>query len=129
MKKNLRLKTDRRRYPRIVQALPLKVVADGYDLSTTTENISCIGAYCRLDRYIPPFTKIAVRLTLPIPDKKTGRYTEVECKGVVVRTEDNNKNGFNIAIYFNEIKENQRKKISRYINQFLPQDTSDLKRS
>ncbi len=45
----------------------------------------------------------------------------VECKGVVVRTEDENKGGFNIAVFFNEINDGQRKKISQYINKLLPQ--------
>ena len=33
------------------------------------------------------------------------------------------KGGFNIAVFFNGIKENQRKKIAQYINQFLPKSS------
>jgi hypothetical protein len=40
---------------------------------------------------------------------------------VVVRTEDEDMGGFNIAIFFNDINDSQRQKISRYVNQFLPQ--------
>jgi hypothetical protein len=111
---------ERRRHPRIIHHLPVTVAADGYDFNTITQNISCVGAYCHLERYIPPFTKIMIRLTLPmltIPLKQDNR---VSCKGVIVRTEDAPMGGFNVAIYFNEIKENQRNKISRYINQFIP---------
>lgn len=104
---------ERRLYPRVEKRLPLNVVANGYDFSTSTQNISCIGAYCHIDKYVPPFTKIAIKMELP-PDCR------VECKGVIVRTEDEKSGGFNIAIFFNEIKESQRKKIARYLSRFLP---------
>jgi len=110
---------ERRRHPRVEQRLPLRIVANGYDFLTTTQNISCLGTYCRLDKYIPPFTKIAVRLTLPVSARKEKEDFRVECKGVVVRSEDNQDGGFNIAIFFNEIADTQRKKISQYISKLL----------
>jgi hypothetical protein len=109
-------KTERRLHPRIEQRLPLKIAANGYGFSTTTQNISCLGAYCHVDKYIPPFTKIMIRLSLPI----NNNGCDVECKGVIVRSEDEASGGFNIAIFFNDIKEQQCQKISQYINQFLP---------
>lgn len=115
---------ERRRYPRIEKVLPIKIVADGYDFATCTQNVSCTGAYCHLDKYMPPFTKIAVRVTLPIADGDSLKTMDVECTGVIVRTEDDQKGGFNSAIFFNGIKAHQRKKISQYINQFLPPDPS-----
>jgi hypothetical protein len=39
----------------------------------------------------------------------------------VVRSLDEERGGFNIAIYFNAIKEAQRQKIADYLAQFLPQ--------
>ncbi len=115
---------ERRQYPRLKQKLPLTVVANGYDFATTTENVSCIGAYCHVNKYIPPFTRVMVKLSLPIISRNNN-YT-VKCKGVVVRTEDENRGGFYIAIFFNDIKDNQREKISRYINQFLPQKSTGI---
>ena len=111
-------RTERRQYPRFEQQIPLKIAANGYDFITTTQNISCVGTYCRVGKYIPPFTKLAVKLTLPLTVDKDNNCN-VECKGVVVRSEDEITGGFNIAIFFNEIKENQRQKISQYINQLL----------
>jgi c-di-GMP-binding flagellar brake protein YcgR len=116
-------KTERRQYPRVEQMLPLKIAADGYDFATSTQNVSCVGAYCHLDKYIPPFTKISVKVTLPIMISGRIKDIEVECHGVVVRTEDEKKGGFNIAVFFNRIKENQRKKVAQYINQFLPKSS------
>jgi len=115
--------TERRQHPRIQQALPLRIAADGYQFVTNTENVSCVGAYCHLDKYIPPFTKIAVKIILPVKVSDRTKDMNVECNGVVVRTDDEKKGGFNIAVFFNEIKENQQKKIAQYINQFLPKNS------
>jgi c-di-GMP-binding flagellar brake protein YcgR len=111
---------ERRRYPRLETELPLKIAADGYAFNTNTENISCVGAYCHLDKYIPPFTKIAVKIDLPVAGNERLKNNNIECKGVVVRSEDDEIGGFNIAIFFNEIKNSQRQKISQYISKFLP---------
>jgi hypothetical protein len=111
---------ERRQYPRLEKKLSFKLRANGYDFATTTENISCIGAYCHVNKYIPPFTKVAVKLTLPMRITDTaGKKCKVESNGVIVRTEDAKSGGFNIAIFFNEIKDEQRQKISRYISQAL----------
>ncbi len=114
------LKVERRLHPRVYQQLPCNIVANGYDLATNTQNVSCVGAYCHVEKYIPPFTKIAVRLNLPIGTNIEGTSYLVQCKGVVVRTDDCAEGGFNIAVFFNGITDPERQKISRYVSQFLP---------
>lgn len=113
---------ERRKFPRLEVSLPVKIAANGYDFSTTTQNISCVGTYCRITKYVPPFTRVGIKMNLPIREKKQRRDYQVECKGVIVRSEDESGGGFNIAVFFNEINQNQKKIISRYLNQFLPQD-------
>jgi len=110
---------ERRVHPRINKELPFKVAANGYDFSTATKNLSCAGAYCKITKYIPPFTKVMVRLNLPVKNSNGDKNYTVNCEGVIVRTEDESKGGFNIAIFFNAIRDEQRKKISKYINQFI----------
>jgi c-di-GMP-binding flagellar brake protein YcgR len=110
---------ERRLHHRLDHKLPLKLAVNGYDFSTATHNISSVGAYCHLDKYMPPFTKISVKLSLPNEDQ-AGKNTIVECNGVVVRTEDETNGGFNLAIFFNEIRDDQRKKIAHYVSRFLP---------
>jgi len=124
----MKKKSERRQYPRIEHALPLKVVANGYDFTTSTQNVSCVGAYCQINKYLPPFTKVSVKLTLPVSSGKEEKKACVECKGVVVRSEDANEHGFNIAVFFNQINNLQRKKISQYISQLLPKNASALNR-
>ncbi len=119
---------ERRANPRLEQSLPFKVAANGYDFSTTTENISCLGAYCSINKYVPPFTRVSVKLTLPIKSKESARRCTIDCQGTIVRTEDKDKDSFNIAIFFSRINNSQRKVINEYINQFLPQSPSAAKR-
>mgnify|MGYP000897220549 CR=1 FL=1 len=108
---------ERRVHPRINQNLPINVVANGYDFVTSTLNLSCLGAYCRIDKYVPPFTRVRIKMELPMARNEK---TPVECDGVIVRSEDEAQGGFNVAIYFNKITDAPRKKITQYINQFLP---------
>lgn len=112
---------ERRLYPRIRHTVPIRVAVDGYDFMTSTEDISCVGTYCHVKKYVPPFTRVLVRLTLPVMMDEKSTYFDVACKGVIVRAEDDETGGgFNIAIFFNDIKDRERKKIAQYINQFLP---------
>lgn len=115
-----RLKEERRLYPRVDTQLPLQIAANGYKFATSTQNVSGSGAYCHIDKYIPPFTKLAIKMLLPVVSENKRKEYNIDCKGVIVRTNDEEQGGFNIAIYFNEMDQNQREKISRYINQFLP---------
>lgn len=117
------IKKERRLHPRINHGLPVKIAANGYDFITSTQNISCVGAYCHINKYIPPFTKIMVKLTLPAALKKESKGCKVECKGVIVRSEDEAEGGFNIAIFFNDIKDAERQKISKYISKLLLQNS------
>ncbi len=114
-------RAERRQHPRIDHALPVSLAVNGYDFSTTTQNVSCTGAYCRIQKYVPAFTKVMVKLDLPVATAKGSKNYCVECKGVVVRTDDEANGGFNIAVFFNKIKNSERQKISQYIKQFLPQ--------
>ncbi len=115
----MKMVSERRVHPRLDHKLPFRLAVNGYDFSTITHNISCVGAYCHLNKYIPPFTKISVKLSLPCKSSE-GKNTIVECRGVVVRSEDVDRGGFNIAIFFNQMRAEQRKKISAYISRFLP---------
>lgn len=114
------IKAERRKFPRVAQKIPIALSANGYDFTTTTQNISSVGAYCHIDKYVPPFTKVLVKMDIP----SAAKSCKVGCHGVVVRTEDDRNSGFNVAIFFNEIKDVERKKISQYISQLLSRGSS-----
>lgn len=106
---------EKRRYPRIKKKLPLKLESKEFDIITEAENTSASGTYCRIEKYLTPFTMLDISLFLSSKDKAK----RIDCKGVVVRVEENLDKTYNIAIYFNEIKEMDREKISQYVDYYL----------
>ena len=117
--RNKMRKQERRLHPRIDQQLSINVAANGYDFVTSTQNISCVGAYCTVDKYVPPFTKVKIKLNLPITQNGVRENCDVNCYGVIVRTEDDPDGKFNIAIFFNKIKDQPHQKITQYVKQFI----------
>jgi len=114
------LKVERRRAPRIEKNIPVKIGKEEYEIITETKNLSCIGALCKVDKYIEPLTKLKILLLVPHHDReKKDKYYKIECGGVVVRTEplslENGKKAYNIAIYFNEINELDKEKIAKFV--------------
>ena len=110
---------ERRRQPRIDERLPFTLKAEGFDAVTQTINLSCLGAYCQLNRHIPLMTRLKITLALPRGDQKKD-FEYVACRGVVVRVEEGGSqfhrgSVYNTAIYFNEIEESEREKIERLV--------------
>ncbi|KPK43001.1 MAG: hypothetical protein AMJ78_00060 [Omnitrophica WOR_2 bacterium SM23_29] len=112
---------ERRRSPRVRRQIPLKIQFDDYDLVGQTHNISCIGAYCTVNKYIQPFSLISIILLLPLRRRNRSNIVNIRCQGVVVRSEESPQNDkkYNIAIYFNRLKRSDRVKLSQYVQQYL----------
>lgn len=113
---------ERRVHPRIDHHLPLKVSDSEFDLVTKTINISASGAYCSVDRPLAPMTKLNMVVLIPV--KKSGSKTvkKINCGGIVVRREqvaDNGKHAWRVGIFFNDIKDKDRKVLASYVNAHL----------
>ena len=118
MNQNKKMNVEKRLYQRVEKQLPIKLKDGDIDLVTETKNISCIGIYCVVDRYVSPMTK--VKTTLLLPSRKGDGHSHVNCNSVVVRVEKQNddlENKYNIALYFNDINETNKQKINRYIKE------------
>lgn len=115
------LKKEKRLHPRIEHEIPLKVIANGYDFATCSMNLSCVGAYCHIQKYVPPFTRVSVKFNLPMAASNRQKSVPVECKGVIVRSEDQSNGGYNVAIFFNGITEHVKQQIAHYLHQLLPE--------
>ena len=110
--------SERRRYPRIEKNIAIKLKEKDVDFVTETKNISCIGAYCQVDTYLPILTKLKITLLLPrSKSSKTSRH--IVCEGTVVRVERAPEpcepNRYNIAIYFSSIAKSDMKLIDVYV--------------
>ena len=113
---------ERRKHPRTENALPLKIFKKGLDVITETRNISCSGAYCRVSRPLPMMSKIGVTLLLPTYRKNKANSEKVKCNGVVVRSEpeiieEADSACQNVAIFFTDLSNKDRKKIAEYVLQ------------
>lgn len=111
--------SERRRAPRIPERVAVSISDAGTELKTETKNLSASGAYCMLDRFIAPMSKLQLRFDLA----NGSRRVAVRCAGVVVRIEPviaNTERGrYNVAIFFTELSERHRAAIGRFVRQRL----------
>lgn len=112
---------ERRQAPRIAEQIPVAIQDAGEEFRTETQNISTAGAYCTLNRFIAPMTKLQLQCELP----DGARRVRIRCSGVVVRIEPSvpspERALYNIAIFFTELAERDRIAISRFIRRRLTQ--------
>ncbi len=111
---------ERRKDPRLISNVPVKMHRDGFDFNTETTNISRSGAYCRVNKYIKPMTTLDIHLFLPPNDQEKSSIKKIFCRGAVVRTEPvPGDNAYNIAIFFNDISTHDADAISEFISHRL----------
>src|SRR3989338_7267311 len=125
MATGIKQKIERRRHPRALERVSLAITESGGEVSAETKNISASGAYCNVDRFIAPMTKLDLRFELPNSKHQPVR---IHCRGVVVRVEpviENADRGkYNIAVFFNDLAERDRKAIANFVRQRIPQSAT-----
>ena len=112
-----RKEEDRRRDPRYDRSFLLRVGHDSEDgLKAESINISTRGLYCKVPRYVHPFSKLRVALELPFVSRTPEK---IECEGVVVRVEPNAEEAgirdYRLAIYFLNLDKTAAHLISDFI--------------
>ena len=116
---------ERRQHPRVANNVPVKITSSLADFVTQTENISCSGAYCRVDKYLEPMTKLGITLLLPIQKDGKVLTKKVSCNGVVVRSENiPNEKEFYIAIFFNDIHPKDSRTLAEFVAGIIPMKKS-----
>jgi len=113
---------EHRKHPRINERLQFKLKTNHFHIVTETINLSCIGAYCQVNKYIPLMTGLEIALALPHVDEEC-EIDYVECNGLVVRVEKvsfdvNTRNAYNIAIYFSEIEDSEKQMIESFVERY-----------
>lgn len=114
---------ERRRHPRASERILIAVTGDGTILQTHTKNLSASGAYCTLDQFVPPMTKLDLQFDLA----DGSRRVAVRCSGVVVRIEPAptaDQARYHVAIFFTELSDRNRSAITRFIRRRLSQAPS-----
>jgi hypothetical protein len=137
---------EKRKFRRIKKRLDVDISVGKYRIKAETHNISCSGAYCRVDRFIPLMSKVGILLLLPSwannkagdgslnsGGRKTGNMAKREgcfssrtnmervlCEGVIVRCVPALTQGpkacYDVAIFFSKLSDDVRARISEFIN-------------
>ena len=118
---------ERRGYPRASADFALRIHDAISIIEARVQDISCSGLYCQIKKTIPVMTKVAVFLLLPDPDRGGVDLREIRCQGVVVRSQpraERDELFYDTAIFFTELKENDKEKIARYVNSKLASDAN-----
>ena len=106
---------ERRQAPRVDERVAIAISSDGQAIQAETENLSTSGAYCVLDRFIAPMTKLELAFELP----NGARRTRIQGTGVVVRVEprisERAQSQYYVAIFFSEMSERHRAAISKFV--------------
>ena len=111
---------ERRRAPRLEHNVPLKLSSVDVEIVTETKNLSSSGAYCRVNKFIEPMTKLKIHLLLPV--KKNNRMTtrKVSCQGIVVRSEAvAGHDYFNTAIFFSDLSVKDSQSLKDFVDSML----------
>ena len=113
------MRQERRGAPRVPEQLSCSLTDDGGAITAETKNISTAGAYCLLDRFIAPMTKLQLDFLLPTMPKPA----RIRCAGVVVRAEPvaatADRGAYHIAILFQDMPERDRAAIASFVRQRL----------
>ena len=111
--------TERRVAPRAVEQIPLAITESGGVLSAQTKNLSASGAYCTLERYVAPMTKVQLQFELPDQSHRV----KICCAGVVVRIDplvvNAERSLYQLAIFFTELADRDRSVIVRFVQHRL----------
>ena len=111
---------ERRKYPRIDQAVPLKVATAQGEFLVETNNLSCGGVLCWFPESCQPMTKLDISLELPVPDPE---HRRIHCLGVVIRqehrAEQRKTTPYLTAIFFSEISAVDRRRIAEFVLQSM----------
>ncbi len=111
---------ERRKDPRFFGSVPVKISGNDFDLVTETKNLSRSGAYCRVNQYIEPMTKLRVQFLLPFKNNNRTVTRKISCGAVIVRTESDPSTGtYNVAVFFNDIQSRDVDVLVEYVGNML----------
>ncbi len=115
---------EKRAYPRVEKSIRVKLATNSFDIYAHTKNISCAGAYCEVNKLVPPMTKLDIMLFLPNANNlRSDKVKKLHLRGVVVRCEPNISDekllSTNIAIFFSGIRGSHKEAIAKFVNYHL----------
>ena len=115
-----------RRGRRVRADLPAMLVAGNEQLATRTENVSLLGTFVQSEKDLPVGASVKVALDLPPGENREGG--NVQCQGIVVRTESIRPGLYGLALFFNQFLADGEEKLGRLIEELLEKQNEEAKR-
>ena len=121
--------SERRRHKRVKIRLGASIGTKTEDPrvsipSAVVLDLSLGGAYCEVDRYVEPLTKVLLTIDFETSDAVDPLGGTAVCRGVVVRTEpDAGETGrYRMGILFTEISRPDKEKLQRFLADWVEGD-------
>lgn len=115
---------ERRGAPRVAKELPITIAHKLKEWAVKTKDISASGAYCTINRFLAPMTKLHIRFEVP----GNPHARQIACQGVVVRIDPPRatpvRPHYHVAIFFNELADHDRLALARFVQQHLQRASS-----
>jgi c-di-GMP-binding flagellar brake protein YcgR len=112
---------ERRKHPRVPEAVSCQVTAGHASFATQTHNLSCGGVLCRLEKLLPLMTQLEIVLQLPSAVSQAP-FSPIRCTGVVVRQApctQPQESGYLTAIFFSQLHIEDRRRIAEFVLQSM----------
>jgi hypothetical protein len=117
---------ERRRHFRLEHNVPVKISSADLDIVTETSNLSCSGAFCQVNKFIAPMTKLKLNLLLPIRKNNKIVTKRLHCEGVVVRSESvPTGDYFQTAIFFSDISPKDAQIIHDFVDSIVKEKAKE----
>ena len=116
-----RKRVENRTSTRQIAQLPVSLKGLVWEqMQAKTLNMSEGGAYCNINHFIAPMTKMMVTLVLPLHKKNDDIHEEtIRCEAVVVHInpeeESRSTKNYEVGLWFSDLKNGDKKKIKRYL--------------
>jgi len=117
------LNRERRRHRRVQLRLNASLEPKTTDPPVSTPSVAVLdlslgGAYCEVDHFMAPLTKVLLTVDIPASDAETGSTESAICRGVVVRMEPESGGAerYRMGILFTEISRPDREKLQRFLS-------------
>ncbi len=116
------MQSERRQHDRIFKTIKFNLHSDELIHQAESVNWSLNGVYCKINYPIALMTRVKLKFSLPT-ERAPELVEKIECYGVVVRTDkkekpSNRNSSNNIAIFFDEIGDEEQHKLTAYLNQY-----------
>ncbi len=123
--------SERRRHKRVNIRLSASIGTKTDDPKVTIPSalildLSLGGAYCEVDRFVEPLTKVLLTIDFEPPGETDSRGEMAVCRGVVVRTEPEagGADRYRMGILFTEISRHDKEKLQRFLMERIENDES-----